>query len=323
MRAVRSGLLAVCALLLTTGVLLMAAFPGKAHANVSCGQDTQGIDFGGASTGVGTIRFTCTNYNTTEVQFTLCIGIGTPNYPGTASQPVMQGPSPDGLAFNLYRDAALSDVWTTTSPITQSVSIPAGIGTTTSGTFTFYGGIAGGQSAAAGAYSGQFYNTVLGFVPSGGGVCQPTADPDLAGAEFSLDVGATVENNCTVTALGPADLGIVPSSATDVTGSTTIRVDCPSGTPFTIGLAPSGGNRSGLGVLTGSAGNAEAPAYELHTGSPAGPLWGDTATLGSVGNGLGGTGTGAAQDFTVYVDLPDANFRPDTYTDTVTVHVNY
>jgi spore coat protein U-like protein len=54
-----------------------------------------------------------------------------------------------------------------------------------------------------------------------------------------------------------------------------------------------------------------------------GTIWGNTATSSSVGNGVAGTGTGADQTLTVYATASDANYAPDTYSDEVTVTVNY
>jgi spore coat protein U-like protein len=64
--------------------------------------------------------------------------------------------------------------------------------------------------------------------------------------------------------------------------------------------------------------------YQLtSTAGAGGTIWGNTATSTAVGNGVAGTGTGAAQSLTVYATAASANFTPDSYADTVTVNVNY
>jgi spore coat protein U-like protein len=63
--------------------------------------------------------------------------------------------------------------------------------------------------------------------------------------------------------------------------------------------------------------------YQLNSVSNTGPVWGNTATATTVGNGVAGTGTGISQPIPVYATVPSANFTPDTYTDTVTVNVNF
>lgn len=80
-------------------------------------------------------------------------------------------------------------------------------------------------------------------------------------------------------ALGDADLGAVPATATNVSGSTTIEVTCPTGTPYHVGLQPSNGDMAGAGVLTGTGGNSDQPTYQLRSQTgPDGTIWGNTAT---------------------------------------------
>ena len=317
--------------------LLLAAFaaccclllPAQAHAdgNVSCTMNSEGINFGSGPTGTGSVSYTCDNYNstnTTPVSFTLCLGIGTPSYPGTTAQPEMQGGG-STLNFNLYTNPSDTTVWTTSTPITTAVSIPSsgnGSQTSISGTLSFYGLIPSGQGAPASSYYAAFYNTVLGIMSSG--TCQSSpSGSSITGQMFTLDINATVANNCTVAANGPVDLGTVLASATNLAGSTTISVNCPTGTAYTIGLAPSNGDSNGAGVLMGTGSNTDRPPYQLHSGSSSGPIWGNTATATNVGNGVAGTGTGSTQSFGVFVDVAGANFTPDTYADTVTVNLNF
>ena len=76
--------------------------------------------------------------------------------------------------------------------------------------------------------------------------------------------------------------------------------------------------------MAGTGANADQVPYQLRSAAgAAGAVWGNTATATSVGNGVSGTGTGAAQTHTVYVTAPSANFTPDTYNDVVTVNVNF
>ncbi|MFD2431947.1 hypothetical protein ACFSUK_35435 [Sphingobium scionense] len=63
--------------------------------------------------------------------------------------------------------------------------------------------------------------------------------------------------------------------------------------------------------------------YQLRSISASGPIWGNSATETSVGNGVGGAGSGNPDSHSVFVVLPDADFRPDSYADTVTVNVHY
>src|SRR6185312_15041634 len=120
-----------------------------------------------------------------------------------------------------------------------------------------------------------------------------------------------------------SDRSGVASSAVNTSGSNNIAISCTKNVPYYIGLAPSNGNTAGAGVMSGAGGNTDKVPYQLHSVSAAGPIWGNTATSRTVGNGVQGTGTGAAQSIPVFATAPSANFTPDTYSDTVTVHVNY
>ncbi|MBU6503769.1 MAG: spore coat protein U domain-containing protein, partial [Burkholderiales bacterium] len=63
--------------------------------------------------------------------------------------------------------------------------------------------------------------------------------------------------------------------------------------------------------------------YQLYSNATLSNVWGNTASSASVGNGVAGTGTGSAQSIPVYAKAPSANYTPDSYSDTVTVNVNY
>jgi spore coat protein U-like protein len=133
---------------------------------------------------------------------------------------------------------------------------------------------------------------------------------------------------CVVTAGAASNIQIGPasgvaSSAVNTSGSNNIAISCTKNVPYYIGLAPSNGNTAGAGVMSGTGSNADKVPYQLHSVSAAGPIWGNTATSRTVGNGVQGTGTGAAQSIPVFATAPSANFTPDTYSDTVTVRVNY
>ena len=145
-------------------------------------------------------------------------------------------------------------------------------------------------------------------------------------ATGTFQVTMTIQKACTVTAGAPSNiaLGTVAATATNVAGNNTISVNCSKTTPYFIGLAPSNASTGGAGQMSGTGANADKVGYQLRsTAGTSGTIWGNTATASTVGNGVAGTGTGANQTHTVYVTVPSANFTPDTYTDTVTVNVNY
>lgn len=311
----------LCLLLL----LVLAAWfrPGIAHANVVCGLNgsAPNISFGSSSSGVGTIGYTCTNYSNSAVSFTLCAGFGTPSYPGTPAQPLMQGAG-STLAFNLYTDAARTQVWTATSPVSVPVSIGAGIGTAISGQLPFYGAILTGQSPPAGSYNASIYNTVLGFLAGNACLASPPGG-NFSGLDFTLLAQATVVSACVVSANPTLNLGTVSANTANASGSNVIQVTCPTGTAYYIGLRPSNNSTTGAGVMKGTSSNTDTVPYQLRSGSVTGSAWGNTATATSVGNGVAGTGNGTAQSITVYATASNTDVTPDSYSDTVTVVVNY
>lgn len=157
----------------------------------------------------------------------------------------------------------------------------------------------------------------------------PVANADTATGTFQVLI--TIQKSCSVTAGSSSNinLGSVNASATNTTGNSTISVNCSKITPYFIGLAPSaanGGGTTGAGAMSSVANaalNTDKVPYQLNQISATGPVWGNTATTTTVGNGVAGIGTGLAQTYTVYATAASANFTPDSYADTVTVNVKY
>lgn len=319
--ATMTALLLRLAAMLLAAPLATAVAPDNARAAVVCSVVNSGLNFGSALTGTGTVNWSCTGDNASTTTLNLCLQLGAPSSPGTAAQPQMINGS-STLNFNVYRNASTTNIWTTTTPLVQSITVGAGIGTTVTGSFTFYGLIPAGQLAEAGNYSASFSNTLLGFANPAGNNCQVVRSGN-SGTSFLLPIAATIPNVCTVDALANVNLGTIAAGAPVTPGSTTIRVVCTNGTAYNIGVLPSNNNSSGAGIMSGTNGNPETVAYQLRRTSGTGAIWGNTATSTSAGNGVGGTGTGANQDYTVFASVPNSNVRPDTYSDTVRVTVNY
>jgi spore coat protein U-like protein len=290
--------------------------------NVVCLIGSAALSMGTANTGVGTIDYTCTSWSEGNRSFDLCIALGNPSWPGTAQQPVLRGPSDARLSFNVFRDPAFAAIWTQQQPLVQRVAIPGGRGNTASGTFRFYAATTPGQSPPPGEYQAAFYNNIIGFLRSGG-QCNTTGNPNLSGQQFTLPITRSVSNACTVAALADADLGSVPVAGGAVTGSTTISVRCPVGTPFNIGMRPSNGDGNGAGILRGEGQNSDTLAYQLRQGSVSGPVWGNTASSSGPGNGVSGKGNGTDQTFPVFVTVPNTVAVPGSYRDTVMVTVHF
>lgn len=143
---------------------------------------------------------------------------------------------------------------------------------------------------------------------------------------FPFIVQATVVADCQINTTSDINLGNYSARSSHIAGgnSNALAVTCTNGAPYNIGLAPSNGNINGEGVMSGTGNNSDKIAYQLRaTAGPDGKIWGNTATATKVGNGLAKQGTGSAQAQAVYVTVADADFKPDTYSDTVTIRINY
>jgi Uncharacterized secreted protein len=155
-----------------------------------------------------------------------------------------------------------------------------------------------------------------------------TAAATVATGNFTVSL--KVNSTCAVntTAASNISLAAVNAGVTTATLPGTFSVNCSNKTPFNVGLAPSNNSTTGVGALAGTAGNSATIAYALYQDAGGATPWGNTATSSAKGNGESGTGAGMAtakaQSFTVYANATGStDVQPDTYTDTVTINVNY
>jgi len=144
------------------------------------------------------------------------------------------------------------------------------------------------------------------------------AGAQTATTNFTVQIEITAE--CLINSATALDFGAsgVLSSAT--TGTSIITVQCTSGTSYDVGL------NAGLGAgatvasrkMTGPA--SATVTYSLYTDAAHTSVWGETIGTDTVSS----TGTGAAQAYTVYGQVP-AQSTPavGTYSDTITVTVTY
>lgn len=134
-----------------------------------------------------------------------------------------------------------------------------------------------------------------------------------------------------VVTAGALNLVQVPPNATgssSATGSATITVRAGAGVPYSIGLNGGLHSDASLGQrgLMGSTGSSMAIGYFLYqsvAGSSQGTPWGQNDIYGST---QAGTGTGADQAYTVNgatQEYQPGQFPDGTYSDVVTVVVNF
>ena len=144
---------------------------------------------------------------------------------------------------------------------------------------------------------------------------------------FPFMVKATVASSCVITSTSDIDLGTYSANKTDIQGenSSAINVICTNQAPYTIGLSPSNNDLDGSGVMTSkNSNNTDKVPYQLRS-QPGlnGTVWGNRTTIADIGNGVADTGTGTSQTKAVYVTVPSADYKPDEYSDTVFINVNY
>jgi spore coat protein U-like protein len=142
-------------------------------------------------------------------------------------------------------------------------------------------------------------------------------------ATTTMGVSMVVQSSCTVsaTALSFGTQTIIDmSGAQDDTTPGQITVTCTLGEDYSVALDAGGGTGATVAVRKMTNG-ASTLNYALYTDNTRATVWGD-GTLST--QTVGDTGTGDAQTFDVYGQVPQQNnLRVGTYNDTVTVTVTY
>ena len=146
--------------------------------------------------------------------------------------------------------------------------------------------------------------------------------PALAATTSStLNVDATVTANCTVSTSALSFGNVDPLSGSDVDGSGGITVTCTNGTDWSAAAGVGSGSGATYAARRMSAGS-DLLGYNIYTNAGRTTVWGDgTGTTATIDN----TGTGAAQNVTVYGRVPSGqtSVPPGGYSDTVAVTVTY
>ncbi|MFP5597185.1 spore coat protein U domain-containing protein [Kluyvera sp. 142486] len=191
------------------------------------------------------------------------------------------------------------------------------------GSFTVYAVIPKGQSTAV---PGNYTDNFLAINASITSIINPLNLGAACGStvvgNFAFGVTATVSKQCQITATNTLSLGSVAYTQTNITSNSNFTMACTNGTAYTIGLTPSNGNTTGSGVMKSTATTSTNPdlvPYQLKsTAGVSGLTWGNASP-----NLVADTGTGSSVNKTVYALVPNANYRADSYADTVTITVTY
>ena len=322
-------------LLLFCGLLVPRA---TLAAPVSCTASMSGVTFGSidfinglVSTSNPTLSYICTNTSNQRRYVNVCFNINA----GTQSSGIdprnMTNGAGDSLQFQLYQNPGNppSNPWGSVTqggpdtPLEVTTSVP-GNGNIT-GSATVYGYLFPGQTTPpAGSYQDAFTGSQTMISLKSSKNKMPASCGTASAGTFPFTVTATIIKSCKVTASPDLNLGSVAATTTNITGNNFINVACTNGTPYYVGLSPSNGGTGGVGLMKGTGSNVDKVPYQLRsTAGLGGTIWGNTATSTIVGNGVAGNGNGTTQPLTVYATVASANYTPDTYTDTVTINVNY
>jgi spore coat protein U-like protein len=134
---------------------------------------------------------------------------------------------------------------------------------------------------------------------------------------FSVQI--TITASCTINSAGTLNFGSQGILSANVDQTSTIQVTCSNTTPYNIGL--DAGTATGATVTTRKMTNgANTVSYSLYRDSSRSQNWGNTIGTDTAS----GTGSGAAQNYTVYGRVPPQTTpTPAAYSDTVTVTVTY
>jgi spore coat protein U-like protein len=136
-------------------------------------------------------------------------------------------------------------------------------------------------------------------------------------ANATIAVTASVDPSCSVTASTLSFL-TVPAT-TIVNANATVNVTCTTGATYEVGMDP------GLHAVSSQrnlkiTGGATLLPYNLYQDAGYSIPWGNNLEVDT----QEGTGTGSAQPWTVYGQIPSqSTVTTGVYTDTVTVYVTY
>ena len=140
-------------------------------------------------------------------------------------------------------------------------------------------------------------------------------------ATGTFTVQAVINSACNVSATTLNFGAYSPTSATALTGSSTVSVYCTSGSPYTteLNVGSGGGTFATRTLLNGT----YTLNFNLYRDAAYSQIWGDgTASTYTVA----GTGSGllTANTITVYGQIPISQDKPvGTYSSTITVTVSY
>ena len=332
-----------CALLLVAGI----SWPsGEAEAITTCSAATPDLLFGNVADGAGvaagtTVSIECSTLGLSllgQARVRMCLNIddGSAGPPGTVDRYLVND-SGDLLRFQIYRDAARSQIWGSSSTparptphlLDLQYSVPL-LGGTGSATVPLHAWIYPQSELSAGVHHNQFdglqarldyrYNEYVLIIPL------PFPDSCTSGGmggasiSFGFTAAASVPDSCRVEAADDLDFGNVPGLLnTPVDQDSAITLTCTNRTAWNLSLDngqhAAGNTRRMLRTSEGSH-----VSYELYRDSARALRWGATRNVDT----QTGVGTGGPQTVTVHGRVPAGQAIPaGGYRDTVTLTISY
>ena len=159
-----------------------------------------------------------------------------------------------------------------------------------------------------------------------------TTTVQAATQTVQFSVTSTVTSSCSAPTATPLSFGTYnPLSGTALTATSTITITCTNTTPIvsvTLNSGSGNGTINARKLQLGGTTTSDATrmlSYNLYTTSGYSSIWGDGSSGNVTNNVTGSAGTGSAQTLTVYGTLPGSqtNVVPGSYSDTITVTINY
>lgn len=310
----------------------LSLFPGVGHA-LSCSvSGVQPVNFGnvsplsaaGATTSM-TFSYTCSKALTDVLSaVTLCFNLGaSSNGQINPRNMSFSGPPPGTLSYQLYQNSGYTQIWGSqnqagTAPVMAQVNLLDLVPVT--GSLTVYARLTTPQtSAAPGNYVDRFTSATASVTINTGILLPPTTCGSGVGPSFPFTVTANVTKQCSINFVNNINMGSVTMNQSSIAANNTLGVACSNSTPYSIGLSPSNGSTTGSGAMKGRSTNTDTVPYQLRsTSGQSGVPWGSISA-----NSVQGTGSGSVTAYTVYATVPNANYAPDNYADTVTINVTY
>ncbi|HDS1532563.1 TPA: spore coat protein U domain-containing protein [Stenotrophomonas maltophilia] len=338
-------------LLLTAG--LLAAAPARATAVCTAIADPT-LPFGnvnsnapGATTGTLNITVSCTTaalslLATTGVR--VCVGIGAGSGGGSSSSwRTMKTSASDSMNFQLYNTSNFSQVTGLTprgtppaQELAMTYSVPLLTGGSGAQSTQLFAQIPANQILASGAYSSTFsganvvltwaWNEVLLGTATVPATCNGGATgTNSASAAFSFTATANVLPQCGSYVTTNMNFGNVTGSIpANIDQTATLTLTCLKNTAYQVSLNNGQNNPTATStrrMATTIGASTYYLTYELYRDSTRTQRWGNTLTVDTAS----GTGTGSAQQLTIYGRVPPVTGQPPagTYNDVVQVTITY